>query len=242
MDYINDFTYCGNCTKTDGSVYTSNPPQIKCTVTGEFHFMDESCNCKKNKYVHDVAKKYKDSDSQTLVVNLFGTPGAGKSSLTAYIFSKLKFAGVNAEMATEFAKDKVWEESVEVFKNQAYIFGKQYFRLSRVKNKVEAIVTDSPILLSPFYNTQPELGYHFDMMCLDVFHSFNNYNAFLKRVKPYNPAGRFQTEEESDELNEPLKDLLTKFEIPYLDYDGDFGGGDKIVADILYILGKKNPY
>ena len=62
-----------------------------------------------------------------LVVNLFGAPGAGKSTGAAYIFSKLKMAGINAELVTEFAKDKVWEESKAVFQNQAYIFGRQLF-------------------------------------------------------------------------------------------------------------------
>lgn len=41
------------------------------------------------------------------VVNLFAQPGAGKSTGAAYIFAKLKMAGVNAELITEFAKDKV---------------------------------------------------------------------------------------------------------------------------------------
>lgn len=45
-----------------------------------------------------------------IVVNLFGVPSAGKSSGAAYIFSKLKMEGINAELVTEFAKDKVWEE------------------------------------------------------------------------------------------------------------------------------------
>ena len=85
-----------------------------------------------------------------LVVNLFGAPGAGKSTGAAYIFSRLKLAGINAELVTEFAKDKVWEESKAVFQNQAYIFGKQYFRISRVQDKVDVVITDSPILLSPF--------------------------------------------------------------------------------------------
>ena len=42
-----------------------------------------------------------------IVVNLFGVPSAGKSTGAAYIFSKLKMAGINAELITEFAKDKV---------------------------------------------------------------------------------------------------------------------------------------
>ena len=75
-----------------------------------------------------------------ILVNLFGAPGAGKSTGAAYIFSRLKMAGVNAELVTEFAKDKVWEENKAVFKNQAYIFGKQYFKISRCADKVDVVI------------------------------------------------------------------------------------------------------
>lgn len=58
-----------------------------------------------------------------IIVNLFGVPGAGKSTGAAYIFSKLKMRGIEAELITEFAKDKVWKNSEKAFQNQAYIFG-----------------------------------------------------------------------------------------------------------------------
>lgn len=35
---------CGNCNYTDGNVYTSNPPKVKCTLTREFHCGDDECN------------------------------------------------------------------------------------------------------------------------------------------------------------------------------------------------------
>ena len=41
--------------------------------------------------------------------------------------------GINAELITEFAKDKVWENNEDVFKNQAYLFGKQSFKMSRCR-------------------------------------------------------------------------------------------------------------
>lgn len=37
--------HCGNCTKTDGLCYTSNPPKVKCTVTGKFHGYGDECDC-----------------------------------------------------------------------------------------------------------------------------------------------------------------------------------------------------
>lgn len=145
-----------------------------------------------------------------LIVNLFGVPGAGKSTGAAYIFSRLKMLGVNAELVTEFAKDKVWENNEEVFNNQAYIFGKQSFKISRCANKVDVIITDSPLPLSIFYNHDP-----------------------FTRTKPYNPIGRQQTEKESDEMKKPLVDLLTQRGITYQEIPGEVAGYDAIVNKVL---------
>jgi hypothetical protein len=46
----------------------------------------------------------------TLLVNLYAGPGAGKSTGAAYIFAKLKMAGVDCEYVSEYAKDRVWQE------------------------------------------------------------------------------------------------------------------------------------
>ena len=125
-----------------------------------------------------------------IIVNLFGVPGAGKSTGAAYIFSKLKMRGIEAELITEFAKDKVWENSEKAFQNQAYIFGQQSFRISRMENEVDIVITDSPLLLSAFYNTNPVLGESFNDAVANVFHSYNNINYLLTRVKPYHAKGR----------------------------------------------------
>ena len=170
-----------------------------------------------------------------IIVNLFGVPGAGKSTGAAYIFSQLKMKGINAELITEFAKDKVWENNEKVFKNQLYLFGKQSFRISRVQDEVDVIVTDSPLLLSILYNQTPILGENFNQLVYDVFNSYNNINYLIKRTKPYNPAGRLQTEEESNALAEPLISLLKKENINYKEITGDIKGYDKIVQEVLNI-------
>lgn len=174
-----------------------------------------------------------------LVVNLFGAPGAGKSTGAAYVFSKLKLAGINAELVTEFAKDKVWEGSQAVFQNQAYIFGKQYFRISRLQDKVDVVITDSPILLSSFYNKDEVLGKELDALVTKVFESYQNLNVFINRVKPYNPAGRFQTEAESDMLADDLFDFLNKHGVICKHYTGSEDGYDVLVKDILDVIKEK---
>jgi len=173
-----------------------------------------------------------------IVVNLFGVPSAGKSTGAAYIFSRLKMNGVNAELITEFAKDKVWENNEEVFKNQAYLFGKQSFRMSRCKDKVDVIVTDSPLPLSIFYNQDEVLGEDFNNTVMNVFNSYSNLNYLLLRVKPYNPVGRHQTEEESDKLKEPMVALLNNRKIQYTEHPGSLEGYDAIVTQVLEYLNK----
>lgn len=175
-----------------------------------------------------------------IIVNLFGVPGAGKSTGAAYIFSQLKMKGVNAELITEFAKDKVWENNEKVFKNQMYLFGKQSFRISRVEDEVDVIVTDSPLLLSIFYNSNPILGDNFNTLVADVFHSYNNVNYLLTRTKPYNPSGRHQTEEESKALEQPMRQLLKDWNVEYKDALGEIASYDKIVEEVweLYQNGK----
>ena len=174
------------------------------------------------------------------VINLFGTPGAGKSTGAAYIFSRLKMYGQNVELVTEFAKDKVYEENPEVFKNQLYIFGKQSFKMSRCKDKVDYIITDFPLLLSAFYNEDPVLGDIFNDMVERVFNSYENLNFFIERVKPYNSSGRFQTESESDQMVTPLKEMLDKYNIEYESIPGEVSGYDKIVDIVLSKWVKQN--
>lgn len=168
-----------------------------------------------------------------LLINLFGGPGAGKSTGAAYIFSKLKMAGVNAELVTEFAKDKVWEGNKEVFKNQAYIFGKQYFKISRCADKVDVIITDSPLLLSIVYNDNPVLGDSFNETVKNVFSSFNSMNYILSREKEYNPVGRNQTESEAKEVDAQVRAMLDQEQIPYEVVAGSELGYDYIVDRVL---------
>lgn len=174
----------------------------------------------------------------TKIVNLFGVPNAGKSTGAAYIFSQLKMVGVNAELVTEFAKDKVWEESSEVFKNQSYIFGKQSFKQSRVNGKVELVITDSPIVLSLFYNKNPVLGVNFEKTVLDVFNSYDNVNILLMRDrnKPYNPVGRFQTDEESKAMQEPMEDFLRGLGLRFTKAFGNKHDYDVITASLLELI------
>ena len=148
-----------------------------------------------------------------IVVNLFAGPGSGKSTTCAGVFAKLKLAGVNCEMALEYAKDKVWEESNKVLDDQIYVFGKQLHRIFRLKDKVDVVITDSPILLSIIYDKTGNK--YFSDLVLNQFNNFDNRNYFIERTTVYNPKGRLQTEDEAKEIDKVLLDLLKDCSIEY---------------------------
>jgi len=148
----------------------------------------------------------------TLVVNLYGGPGTGKSTMMASLFSKLKWNKVDCEMATEYAKDKVWENSIHILDDQLYVTAKQYHRLFRLNGKVDVILTDSPILLGTIYNETIKIP-EFDILVYKLSEQFNNLNIFLERKKDFNPNGRLQTEEEAKIKDKEILNMLDKFNI-----------------------------
>ena len=178
-------------------------------------------------------------NKKPLVINLFGAPGAGKSTGAAIVFAELKKRGVNAELVTEFAKDKTWEHNAMALGCQEYVFGKQSYRLARCRADVDVIVTDSPLPLSLLYVTDPALlgDGAFQKVVMNVFNSYNNLNYYVHRVKPYNPKGRNQTEAESNALAAPLKSLLGLNGIEHTDICGNDEGYAAVVEEIAEWLG-----
>lgn len=168
-----------------------------------------------------------------IVVNLYAGPGSGKSTTCAGVFSKLKLAGVNCEMALEYAKDKVWESSFKVLDNQIYIFGKQLHRLWRLKDQVDVVITDSPLLFSILYDSSKNP--FFRALILNQYFNFRNINYFIERNSSYNPKGRMQTLEESKNLDKALLEILDSSNINYSKVSKN-DAIDKITNDILELL------
>lgn len=150
-----------------------------------------------------------------IVINLFGEPGAGKSTAAMDITARLKRKGINAEYVSEFAKDKVYENNGEVFRHQEYMFGKQSFKMGRVRDKVEVMVVDSPLVLCIIYNYDRTLGEDFNRTVLNTFNSYNNKNYLLTRKHAYENEGRFQDEEEALEVRKNIIKTLNDIGIEY---------------------------
>ena len=115
----------------------------------------------------------------SILINLYGGPGCGKSTLASRIFSFLKKQGYIAELTGEFAKDSIYDDNLSVFNDQYYIFGNQYHRVKRLWNKVQYIISDSPVLLCPIYNKEKDML--FEKFVYNADKKFKQINIFINR-------------------------------------------------------------
>jgi len=176
----------------------------------------------------------------TIIVNFFCGAGGGKSSMSTGVFSELKWMGINAEYVAEYCKMMVWEERPAIFQNQNYIFGKQHYNIQRLVGKLDVVITDSPILLSAFYNNKTEENDIFNQHVLNEFNKFNNINYFLERIKPFQPLGRFQTAEEAKQDDIKLRKMLDKFGVKYQIIKGEKASVESLANQIKsMVLAKK---
>lgn len=154
---------------------------------------------------------------KTVVINLFGGPGCGKSTIAAELFATLKKQGYEVELVTEYAKDKVWEESYKTLENQIYVFAKQLHRMWRLKDKVQFIITDSPLPLSIIYDR--DKNEELKNLIITRFNSFDNINIVINRSTVYNKNGRYQNEEQANEIDNQIRELLISYLIPFISRD-----------------------
>lgn len=149
----------------------------------------------------------------TKIINLFGAPGSGKSTVASGLFYELKLKGLNVELANEWIKQKVYEGTPYPFKDQLYTSAKQNKKLREMIGKVDYIISDAPLLMGLVYqSSEPPI---FNELLLEYFNMYDNVNFFLERRHKYYTEGRIQTEQESDELGNKVKLILNEHNIPY---------------------------
>lgn len=154
-------------------------------------------------------------NKNTIVVNILGGPGTGKSTCAANLYAMMKTLGMSVELITEAAKDIVHENHLELFEQQVWISAEQNRRQWRVNGKYDYIITDSPILLALFYTPENYFP-SFTPLVEEMFHSYNNVNFYLDRFAAYDPTGRYQTEAEADALAKKIREYLNDNHIEHV--------------------------
>lgn len=175
-----------------------------------------------------------------IIINLFAGPGTGKSTTAAALFAELKFRGVNCEYIPEYAKDAAWEGNrAKLFAQQDYIFAKQHWRIAKVADEVDFLITDSPLLMGIVYSsfiTDPKREKAIAALrnlVIETHYMYRSVNIFLNRssAKAYNPKGRNQTEDEAIALDRKIFDTVDPIApLTRIDFSRDAPG---LIADRL---------
>jgi len=174
------------------------------------------------------------------LVNLFGGPGIGKSSIAAGIFYKLKKKHISCNNPYEFPKTLAWDNNIPAIKDQLYVFANQHRGIAQSYGKVDYIIIDSPILFSKIYHSYYTEGYpaefygeSFHQMILELHNKYDNINILLERAEGvHNDDERFQNYEESLLIDDLCKKILDENNIPY----HTVKVGKNTVKDIIKLL------
>lgn len=157
-----------------------------------------------------------------MIINLFGRPGVGKSTLAFELTATLKKIGKSAEFVPEYAKELIYkchdqhDMSNHMLANQLYILAKQHKRIFDVSQSVDIAVVDSPLLFNLIYLQDTDLLAHPDSHFSDlVYYLHNSFNPkfdfLLKADHKYQKKGRQQTYEQSLEIEKKIESLDNDF-------------------------------
>lgn len=163
------------------------------------------------------------SERKTIIINLYGGPGSGKSTSAAYLYYLLKSEGKSVELVREYVKDWAYEKRVISNYDQIYFLGKQVRRESMLYDKVDWIITDSPVMMNLYYAQKycpAKLSEGIRSATLSMYgqaieDGHNHVHVFLKRIKPYLAEGRYQKEEEAKEIDVELHQLLQNLKVSF---------------------------
>lgn len=173
---------------------------------------------------------------KTIVVNLLGAAGSGKSTIAGEVFVKLKKLGIPSENIQEYAKSVVYEENYKRLNDQLFIYANQYHSMLIAKDSARVLVLDSPLLLSLFYNQNfaknavPEEL--FKELVMDGYSKFDNMNYFINRKHEYKQEGRYQTEEEAKKQEAQMREMLFNMNIDIKELDSSQPCADIIVKEV----------
>jgi nicotinamide riboside kinase len=173
------------------------------------------------------------------IICFWGGPGTGKSTTSAEVFAKLKKLNYDCEMNREYVKDWVWEKRAIKPGDQTYLFAKQARKERQyMENKLDFIVSDSPMALSILYGRIYDKYEQEHNACLAMLkqhhsfcvdHGYKTEHIFLKRKKIYNPNGRHQSEDEAKAIDTQCVNLLKELKINYVEFDCDENVSEHII-------------
>ena len=178
----------------------------------------------------------------TKIINLYGSPGSGKTTNAVKLFSYMKAKGIKSAYVHEYAQELFYQKS-ELILDQFYVTMVQANRVYNLLDKVDYIITDSPAIVGAFYNS---ISSDPEQECFNAIiktyykkcerDNVEHVHVFLKRTQHYSENGRFHTQEESSIIDKQMMAYLDGLGLQYVLLDDDEKAVEKYFYDTFYSI------
>lgn len=153
-----------------------------------------------------------------IIVNLFGGPGAGKTTLAYYLAYRFKQVGFRAELVGEAAREIIYDRNnpkesgtaAQLIDNQLLISGLQAERIKRLeRHGIEVAIADSPLKMGLLYVKEHDMRGALQA-AIEAFNKNcqHQINVFVQRTPgKYDKESRAQSEEQAMQLDKDIINL-----------------------------------
>ena len=154
-----------------------------------------------------------------LHINIYGGPGAGKSTMRARLFYELKKRQYKVEEIVEYAKELTYGEDNIKLSDGLLMLARQHHPHYVLNKKVDYIITDSPFFMGMAYVDSTSEFKKFKKalhkLAISLNSSYETLNFFIEKNHEYQEYGRNHTELEADKKAKEIKRILNKNNIDY---------------------------
>lgn len=143
-------------------------------------------------------------------INIYGGPGAGKSTASHFLMWRLKSSGHVAELAREWIKRLAYKgEDIDRFLLQTIACGAQLEEELAALATGAVVVSESPILLQAAYASHELDAKRSILTAQELDRVYPAVHIVLDRgAKQYSQAGRWENEELAREKDQTMIELL----------------------------------
>src|SRR6185312_12994688 len=155
-----------------------------------------------------------------IVVNLYGGPGVGKSTLAATLFAELKKRGYDVELVGDVAREMLRDGIQASELNEVLIAATQYNRLINLEKRgCEIAISDSPIKLGCVYIENADtwkyrmLYDQVEALLRAMDRQFWHIDFLVEPGCDYDARGRVQTAAKAKELHDKIYNLVQAYAV-----------------------------
>jgi predicted ATPase len=140
-------------------------------------------------------------------INLWGGPGAGKSTMAAYLYAELKAIGFKVEFSQENFKPWAYQGRKASGYDDLLLFAQQlHAEEVYLRNGVDYVVVDCPPLMCCVYN-KSRVPCHADLVNIAMGYeeAYKSINIFLEREQVYQEHGRIHSSDEAKVIDHEMR-------------------------------------